>query len=182
MRLILLSWQHACHKDPSNRPPPCACLPCEMFRYALMFLWAIFCSRAVLAARLLAAESQLAACQHGIVSQKRPRPRFTPGFRLPWLVLSKSLDRWEDLAYLMQPATVKKWHTVAFRRFWRWKSCRKGGRPPSAKQMQSLIYQFSKENTLWSTERIRDTLILLQYDPPCEDTWKSACKRAPPRE
>jgi len=34
----------------------------EMFRYALMFLWAIFCPKAVLAARLLAAESQLAAC------------------------------------------------------------------------------------------------------------------------
>jgi transposase InsO family protein len=36
--------------------------------------------------------------------------------------------------------------------------------------MQSLIYQLSKENPLWSAERIKDTLILLQYDPPCEDT------------
>ena len=44
----------------------------EMFRYALLFLWAIFRSKAVLAARLLAAESQLAACKHGIVSKKRP--------------------------------------------------------------------------------------------------------------
>lgn len=26
MRLILLSWQHECHKNPSNKPPPCACL------------------------------------------------------------------------------------------------------------------------------------------------------------
>ena len=141
----------------------------EVGRYALMLLWAVFCSKAVLAARLLAAESHLATCKHGIASKKRPRPRFTPGFRLLWVVLSKSLDRWEDLAYLMQPATVKKWHTVAFRRFWRWKSCRKGGRPPIAKEMQSLICQLSKENTLWSGERIRDTLILLQYDPPCED-------------
>ena len=70
----------------------------EMFRYALMFLWAIFCPKAVLAARLLAIESQLAACKHEIVSNKRPRPRFTPGFRLLWVVLSKSLDKWEDLA------------------------------------------------------------------------------------
>ena len=88
----------------------------ELFRYALMFLWALFCPKAVLAARLLAAESQLAACKRGIAWKKRPRPRFTPGFRLLWVVLSKSLDRWEDLAHLMQPATVKKWHTVAFRR------------------------------------------------------------------
>jgi putative transposase len=142
----------------------------EICRYALIFLWAVFCPKAVLAARLLAAESQLAACKHEIASKKRPRPRFTPGFRLLWVVLSKCLDRWEDLAHLMQPATVKKWHTMAFRHFWRWKSCRKGGRPPISKQMQSLIYQLSKENPLWSPERIHDTLVLLQYDPPCADT------------
>ena len=142
----------------------------DLALYALTFLWAILCPKAVLAARLLAAESQLSACKHAIVSKKQPRPRFTPGFRLLWVILSKCLDRWEDLAHLMQPATVKKWHTRAFRHFWRWKSCRKGGRPPISRQMQSLIYQMSKENPLWSAERIRDTLILLQYDSPCEDT------------
>jgi hypothetical protein len=144
----------------------------EVVRYALMFLWAIFCPKAVLAARLLAAESQLAVCKHGIVSKKQPRPRFTPGFRLLWVVLSKCLDRWEDLAHLMQPATVKKWHTMAFRHFWRWKSGRKGGRPPISEELQSLIYQLSKENPLWSPERIHDTLALLEYDPPCADTLR----------
>jgi hypothetical protein len=113
----------------------------EVARYALVFLWAIFCPKAILAARLLAAESQLVACKHEIASKKRLRPRFTPGFRLLWVVLSKCLDRWEDLAHLMQPATVKKWHTMAFRHFWRWKSGRKGGRPPISKQMQSQEQQ-----------------------------------------
>ena len=70
----------------------------------------------------------------------------------------------------MQPATVKKWHTTAFRYFWRWKSRRKGGRPPISKEMQNLIYKLSKENPLWSAEKIRDTLLLLNYDPPCNDT------------
>ena len=36
--------------------------------------------------------------------------------------------------------------------------------------MQNLIYRLSKENPLWSAERIRDTLLLLSYDPPCDDT------------
>jgi hypothetical protein len=85
----------------------------EMCGYALMFLWAVFCPKAVLAARFLTVESQLAACKHEIASNKRPRPRFTPGLRLLWVVLSKLLDRWEDVAHLMQPATVKKWHTVS---------------------------------------------------------------------
>ena len=90
----------------------------EAVHYAVMFLWGIFCPKAVLAARLLAIESQLAACKQEIASKKRPRPRFTPSFRLLWIVLSKCLDGWEDLAHLMQPATVKKWHTRAFQHFW----------------------------------------------------------------
>lgn len=96
-----------------------------------------------------------------IGQRKRRRPRFTASFRLLWAVLSKSLDKWEDLVHLMQPATVKKWHTTTFRYFWQWKSRRKGGRPPISKEMQNLIYKLSKENPLWSAERIRDTLLLL---------------------
>ena len=75
----------------------------EVVRYALVFVWAIFCPKAVLAGRLLAAESQLAACEHEIASKRRPRPRFTPGFRRLWVVLSKCLDRWEDLAQWTYP-------------------------------------------------------------------------------
>ena len=42
---------------------------CEAFRYGLTFLRAILCSRAVLAAKLPAAESQLAACKRRIDSK-----------------------------------------------------------------------------------------------------------------
>ena len=142
----------------------------EVLRYASIFLRAMVCPKAVLAARLLAVESQLATCKHRIQQKKDPRPRFTAGFRVLWVVLSKSLDRWEDLAHLMQPATVKKWHTTAFRCFWRWKSRRKGGRPPICREMQGLIGKLSRENPLWGAERIRDTLLLLGFVPPCEDT------------
>ena len=33
-----------------------------------------------------------------------------------------------------------------------------------------LILKLNEENPLWSAARIRDTLLLLQFDPPCEDT------------
>ena len=111
----------------------------ELLRYTLTFIRAILCSRAVLAARLLAAESQLAVCKQRILEKKDPRPRFTASFRLLWVIISKSLDKWEDLAHLMQAPTVKKWHTTAFNYFWRWKSHRKGGRLPIPKEMQDLI-------------------------------------------
>ncbi len=133
----------------------CNLLVCarELFQYAVILLWSIFSPKVVLAAKLLAVESQLAVCKHQIGQRKRRRPRFTASFRLLWVVLSKFLDEWEDLACLMQPATVKKWHTTAFRYFWRWKSRRKGGRPPISKEMQNLIYKLSKENPLWSAEK-----------------------------
>ena len=142
----------------------------EIFRYLRIFLWAMFSPKAALATRLLAVESQLAVCKLRIQQKKDPRPRFTPGFRILWVILSKLLDRWEDLAHLMQPATVKKWHTTGFRYFWRWKSRRKGGRPPISLEMQDLIRKLSRENPLWGAERIRDTLLLLGFVPPCEDT------------
>ena len=83
----------------------------------------------------------------------------------------------------MQPATVKRWHTTAFRWYWRRRSGRRLGRPPICKEMQALIRRFSRENILWGAERIRDTLLLLGYAPPCEETIrKYMIKPRKPRE
>jgi len=160
-------------------------LPCmrQLAGYGLRFLWALMSPKAVLAARLLAAESQLVVCTDRIRQKKAPRPRFTAAFRLLWVLLSKLLDPWEDCAHLMQPATVKKWHTKAFRFYWRYKSRRKPGRPPIFKEMQQLIRKLSSKNPLWGAETIRETLLLLQYEPPCEDTIrKYMVKPRKPRE
>ena len=35
-------------------------------------------------------------------------------------MISRILDGWEDLAQLMKPATVKRWHSQAFRLYWLW--------------------------------------------------------------
>lgn len=45
---------------------------CEVFRYIFTFLWAILCPRAVLAAKLLAAQGQLAVCKHRIGAKTHP--------------------------------------------------------------------------------------------------------------
>jgi hypothetical protein len=92
-----------------------------------------FCGpRAKMSARLLAVESQLAVYQERIRLKKNPRPRFTPAFRMLWVLLSKVLDGWENLAQVMQPATVKKWHTRGYKPFWRWKS--RPGRPKISRE------------------------------------------------
>jgi len=142
----------------------------EAAGYVCTCLWALFSPRATLAARVLAAESQLAMCKRRIEEKNQPRPRFTRAFRLLWVVLSRVWDPWHQMAHLMQPATVKKWHAAAFRLYWRRKSKGLRGRPPIPKEMRDTIRKLSRENPLWSAERIRDTLRLLGYDPPCSDT------------
>ena len=57
--------------------------------YIGTFLWAFLHSRATLAARVLAAESQLAVRKRRIEEKNQPKPRFTQAFRLLWVLLSK---------------------------------------------------------------------------------------------
>jgi transposase InsO family protein len=138
---------------------------CELAGYAFRFCWALVLPKAVLAARVLAAESQLAV---ELNAGKRRRRQFTPAFRLLWVTLSKLVEGWEHLVHLMKPETVKRWHTSAFRLFWRWRS--RPGRPAIPGEMQALIRRLSRENPLWGPDRIRDTLLLLGYDAPCAET------------
>jgi transposase InsO family protein len=140
----------------------------ELARYALRFSWALLLPKALLASRLVALESQLAVELSGSDGGRRRRRQFSPAFRMLWVVLSKLLDGWEDLAHLMRPATVKRWHTKAFGLFWRWRSW--PGRPPVSSEMQQLIRRLSRENPLWGADRVRDTLLLLNYEAPCTQT------------
>ena len=109
----------------------------EITGYTVSFGRSLVTPWAVLAARLLEAESQLAMYTQRIEDKKVPRPRFGAAFRALWVVLSKLLAGWERCACLMQPATVKKWHTTAFRVLWRW----------SAKSAMSR----HRAKVLWST-------------------------------
>ena len=141
----------------------------ELARYGLLFVSAVVSSRAKTAATIVALRSQLANRVDRVRQMKEPRPRFTPAFRFVWVWLSRFLDGWEDLAQLMKPATVKRWHRQGYRLWWRWKS-RHPCRPELGREMQDLIGRLSRENPLWSAERIRDTLVLLGYPPICDDT------------
>ena len=85
----------------------------ELIGYLLRFASTFLQTRASLAARLVAAESQLAVCKRRIQQKEHPRPRFTTGFRLLWVILSKLWTPWQAAAQLMPPATLKKWHTRA---------------------------------------------------------------------
>src|SRR4030088_3726958 len=50
---------------------------------------------------------------------------------------------------IIRPETLVGWHRAGFRRYWRWKSCRRGGRPQIEIELRALIRQMSTENLLW---------------------------------
>jgi transposase InsO family protein len=141
----------------------------ELASYLLLFVSAFVAPRAQAATTIVALSSQLAACQQRVEQKKEPRPRFRPAFRVLWVILSRVLEGWEDLGQLMKPATVKRWHKQGWRLYWCWRS-RRRGRPALDQEMRGLIRKLSRKNPLWSAERIRDTLSLLGFDPPCDDT------------
>jgi hypothetical protein len=71
---------------------------------------------------------------------------------------------------------VKRWHTRAFRAWWRWKS--RAGRKPVALEIRQLIRHLSTENPLWGAERIREVLLLMGYQAPGEDTVRKCMVRS----
>src|SRR5262245_32683273 len=50
-----------------------------------------------------------------------------------------------DLAQLVKPQTILRWHRSGFRAFWRWKSRHRAGRPKIDHELRDLIRQMSKE-------------------------------------
>jgi len=54
-----------------------------------------------------------------------------------------------------------RWHRAGFRRYWRWKSRRRGGRPPVETELRALIRRMSIENPLWGAPRIHGELLTL---------------------
>ncbi len=51
-------------------------------RYLIIFIWTSIQPRAIQAAKLLALQSQLAACKDRIDRGKSAKPRFGPAFRI----------------------------------------------------------------------------------------------------
>jgi transposase InsO family protein len=64
-------------------------------------------------------------------------------------------------AVIIKPETLVRWHRGGFRRFWRWKSRRRAGRPAVPISMQRLVRQMSRENPLWGAPRIHGELLKL---------------------
>jgi transposase InsO family protein len=64
-------------------------------------------------------------------------------------------------AVIFKPETLIGWHRGGFRRFWRWKSRQRVGRPAVSSGIRALVRQMNRENPLWGAPRIHGELLKL---------------------
>jgi len=109
-------------------------------------------------------EAENAVLRHQLIVLRRKlkgRARSTNHDR--WFLVQ--LYRWFPsilpVLVIIRPETLLRWHQAGFRRYWRWKSCRRGGRPQIETELRALIRQMSTENLLWGAPRIHGELLKL---------------------
>src|ERR1700732_1566342 len=115
--------------------------------------------------------------------------------RLPGRVRLTNNDRWFFIQlYCWFPAilqvltiiraeTLVRRHRAGFRRYWRWKSRPRGGRPQIEAELRALIRRMSVENPLWGALRIHGELLKLGFEVAQSSVAKYMVKRrAPPSQ
>ena len=81
---------------------------------------------------------------------------------------------------IIRPETLVRWHRTGFRRYWRWKSRRRGGRPPVETELRALIRRMSIANPLWGAPRIHGELLKLGFEVAQSSVAKYMVKRRVP--
>src|SRR3974390_630663 len=114
-----------------------------------------------------AVEAEILVLRQQIIVLRRGRPG-----RVPLLAVDKMVLGWvcqlfpktrEALA-IARPDTVVRWYRAGFRRYWRWKSRPRWGRPGVPAKIRQLIREMSVANPLWGAPRIHGELLKLGID------------------
>ena len=130
-----------------------------LIRFLLAILASPFKSKSRLEAENAALRQQLIVLRR----KTKGRARLTNADR--WFLVR--LYRWFpsilEVLTIIQPETLLRWHRAGFRRYWRWKSRRRGGRPRIQPALRALIRQMSVENPLWGAPRIHGELLKLGF-------------------
>ena len=128
-------------------------------------------------------EAENAVLRHQlIVLRRKVRGRAQPTNNDRWFFLQ--MYRWFPtmlkVVRIIQPEMLVSWHRAGFRRYWRWKSRRRGGRPRIEIELRALIRQMSTENLLWGAPRIHGELLKLGFNVAQSSVAKYMVKRRGP--
>src|SRR3979411_880645 len=128
-------------------------------------------------------EAENAALRHQLAVLRRKlkgRARLTNNDRWFFVQLYRWFPSILSFLLIIRPETLVGWHRAGFRRYWRWKSCRRGGRPPIDAELRALIRQMSRENLLWGAPRIHGELLKLGFNVAQSSVAKYMVKRRGP--
>src|SRR6202521_4095240 len=131
-------------------------------------------------------EAENAVLRHQLIVLRRKlkgRARLTNNDRWFFAQLYSWFPSILPVLMIVRPETLVGWHRAGFRRYWRWKSCRRGGRPQIETELRALIRQMSKENLLWGAPRIHGELLKLGFSVAQSSVAKYMVKhRGPPSQ
>src|SRR6266536_3204894 len=131
-------------------------------------------------------EAENAALRHQLVVLRRQlkgRARLMNNDRWFFVQLYRWFPSILPVVMIIRPETLVRWHRAGFRRYWRWKSRRRGGRPPIEAELRALIRRRSTENLLCGAPRIHGELLKLGFELAQSSVAKSMVKhRGPPSQ
>src|SRR5258706_11294064 len=96
-------------------------------------------------------EAENAVLRHQLIVLRRKlkgRARLTNSDRWFFVQMYRCFPSILKVVTIVRPETLVSWHRAGFRRYWRWKSRRRGGRPRIEIELRALIRQMSMENLL----------------------------------
>src|SRR4030088_2212535 len=111
-------------------------------------------------------ETENAALRHQLIVLRRKvrgRARLSDNDRWFFVQLYRWFPSILEVLTIIRPETLLRWHRAGFRRYWRWKSRSRGGRPQIDLELRTLIRQMSMENLLWGAPRIHGELLKLGF-------------------
>jgi Integrase core domain len=125
-------------------------------------------------------EAENAALRHQLVVLRRQlkgRARLTSNDRWFFVQLYRWFPSILPVVMIIRPETLVRWHRADLRRYWRWQSRRRGGRPPIEAELRALIRRMSRENLLWGAPRIHGELLKLGFELAQSSVAKYMVKR-----
>jgi transposase InsO family protein len=128
-------------------------------------------------------EAENAVLRHQLIILRRRlhgRVRLTNHDRWFFIQLYRWFPAILRVLTIMRPETLVRWHRAGFRLYWRWKSRRRGGRPPVETELRALIRRMSIENPLWGAPRIHGELLKLGFEVAQSSVAKYIVKRRVP--
>jgi transposase InsO family protein len=128
-------------------------------------------------------EAENAVLRHQLIVLRRKvrgRAQLTNNDRWFFVQLYRWFPSILQVLTIIRPDILVRWHQAGFRRYWRWKSRTRGGRPQIGTELRVLIRRMNVENPLWGAPRIHGELLKLGFDLAQSSVAKYMVKRRGP--